>query len=97
MILSDAGNQNALPPPPSGWFDFRYSVLQDGSLAVLRVDFDVYGREGGSSMSSDFGMLLDQGRILARIDILGGNADAGVVDFPLEAAYPLFDRLPNGE
>jgi len=35
-----------LPAPPTGWFDYGYAVLWNGSLALIRSDRDIHTEWG---------------------------------------------------
>jgi len=42
-VLPSFATVSPLPQPPSGWYDYWYSVSHDGALALVRVDRDFTG------------------------------------------------------
>jgi len=43
--LSDFVTAQPLPTPPAGWWNYDYSVLGDGALALIRIDRDLMGAD----------------------------------------------------
>jgi hypothetical protein len=77
-----------LPPPPSGWYDYGYSISHDGALSVVRVN-------------RDFAGLGPRERYLAwaetrlRLSSLREGVEIDAVE-TAASTWPQVDRLPSG-
>ena len=99
--LPTFGDTIHLPALPAGWHALHYNVLADGDLAVVVADVD---------FASEWARLSAADRLPAPPSRLLEMADAGTArvllwadgkwadgpSFPLEFAYPLLDRFPDG-
>jgi len=86
-----------LPDPPPGWFDYDYTVLVDGRLALVRAECDLLaetrkwwerGREGASRAPAF-------GDVRGRLSDFDGEREGDVVEVAL-GDYPHVDRLADG-
>lgn len=86
-----------LPRPGPGWNDVGYAITLDGTLAIMRADFDVRAawrgvlRAGGSR--KDLRLPTDA---RARILIFDGRNEVPGIELPLLYPFPYFDRLADG-
>jgi hypothetical protein len=90
-----------IPTPENGWFEFRYSSLADGSLALLRATHDIPAacRKRTKLIESGWtGSLpnLFPSGTLARLSIFDGAVEAAAFEFELDSAWPILDRFPCG-
>jgi hypothetical protein len=97
--LPHLGSAVRLPDPPAGWFDFAYSVLLDGTLAILRTDRD---------LPAEFSLWRRRARdgepVVPRPDVRNARVRVSIFDgvgetSPLElrsAPTMLFGRLADG-
>ena len=90
-----------LPPVQAGWFDYRYSILADGSLAVLRATYDVrsalrerHAMMAAATVGQPLPPLCPEGT-MARLSVFDGTAETAGFEFELESSHPLFDRLDD--
>jgi hypothetical protein len=98
-------SEGELPSPAAGWFDLTMAITNDGRLARLQASVDVRSalrerREGamaGTLASGVAGSPLFPSGTLAKIVLFDGATELAVCTFALEATWPLFDRLPNGQ
>ena len=85
-----------LPEPSTGWFDYGYAVLMDGTLALVRTDLDVhaeYTRWRAQSKRYNRRPKLWNGR--TRLSIFDGSVESEAIEVPLGFA-PVVDRLADG-
>lgn len=93
------GTRTSLPSPPSGWFDYGYSVLMDGRLAFLRTDIDyhdAYWRWWQNWQNGDRTTLAPTiaGRPL-RISTFDSGEEQAAFEI-VSPYFPLVDRLADG-
>lgn len=93
------GTTIPLPAPPAGWFDYDYTVLWDGNLALVRTDHDVhseYWRRQGQSQGGDIHTyqpnLRDTRLRLSKFD---GSVEIGAIEIPA-GSWPKVDCLADG-
>lgn len=88
-----------LPNPPQDWFDYRYYVLSDGTVAVLLTDRDI------NTEYQDWAKLAfdettwtprpDFWECNARLYTLTPDGQSELISFPL-VRFPEMDRFPDG-
>lgn len=92
-----------LPLPPTGWFDYHYSVLMDGRLALVRTPRDVHSewttwRNSTKRASLDGSpppVQPDLWGDIMRLSIFDGTNETDVTIVPA-SAYPLVERCADG-
>lgn len=72
-----------LPPSPMGWFDYGYTALADGRLALIRTSKDIHAKH---MRWGDAGM---------RLSIFDGAAETDVTVVS-SGTHPKVDRLADG-
>jgi len=87
-----------IPPPEAGWFELRYAILADGSLALIRATHDVWSehRKRREMMAAGFrGSFppLFPPETRARLSVFDGTTETVAFQFELDSPYLLFDRL----
>jgi hypothetical protein len=90
------GTTISLPESPTGWFDYGYAVLMDGTLGLVRTDHDVHAAYRQWRTQSERGRTpakLWDGRI--RLSVFDGSIESEAIEVPLGFA-PLVDRLADG-
>lgn len=93
------GTTIPLPEPPIGWFDYDYSVLMDGTLALIRTDLDIHAETAhwrarvkrGGTPARPAGLW--SGR--ARLSTFDGRVEGCAMEVPLGRG-PIVDRLADG-
>jgi len=83
-----------LPIPPTGWFDYGYAILCNGSLALVRADRDIHALwsekvRGGDIHASDFS------NWHVRLSVFDGNIESDAIEVPA-GNWPKVDRLADG-
>ncbi|MBI5940518.1 MAG: hypothetical protein HY859_08840 [Caulobacterales bacterium] len=81
-----------LPIQPEGWRDFRYAVLIDGSLGVMRVEARFHEAYRQWRLKPDVGLDWN-GRF--QLSAFDGEVESSAVEVPMTFA-PVFDRLRDG-
>jgi hypothetical protein len=88
-----------LPRPPEGWFDYRYYLLADGTLALLRADRDLNAEYKAWWQRLQSGehreRMPDPSTAKARLSVLGPNGESLPISAPM-VWHPIIDRLPDG-
>ena len=88
-----------LPSPPPGWFDYRYYVLSDGALAILRADRDVnteYRAWWEKARTGTFRQKMpDLWMGSARLSTFTESGESASISVPL-VRFPELDRFPDG-
>jgi hypothetical protein len=86
-----------LPKPPPGWFEYQYSVLTDGSLALIRADSDILSeyRQWENESRDSKSPVPSLGKARGRISVFDGERESEVVEVNL-GYYPIVDRFPDG-
>jgi hypothetical protein len=93
-------DQTILPEPEAGWFNYSFSVLSNGALAVFQTDSDIQQKFRKWFDMSDSGRSARRmpnpwvGN--ARLCVVLENGDVEFVKVPL-VPHPLIDRLPDGQ
>lgn len=89
-----------LPATPEGWFDYGYTALADGRLALIRTRKDVHGEHvrwweavNGGDRSRKYPKVWDDDM---RLSIFDGNTESDVALMP-SGAHPVVDRMPDGQ
>ncbi|MET3712151.1 hypothetical protein ABIC65_002863 [Sphingomonas trueperi] len=88
-----------LPATPEGWFDYGYTALADGRLALIRTRKDVHSEfrrwreaaQGGWGSPKHPQVWDDQ----MRLSIFDGTTESDVAILP-SGAYPVVDRMSDG-
>lgn len=97
--LVTADRTVALPEPPEGWFDYKYAVLMDGSLGLLRTNTDFHAAyahwraefsRGNYNVSRP---VLRNERV--RLSTFDGIAESQAIEVPSGFA-PVLDRMADG-
>ena len=89
----------SLPEPLTGWFDYGYAVLMDGSLALFRTDVDIraglkqWRAQATSGDRQALQPMLWGGN--ARLSTFDGTTESKAIEVPLGFA-PKVDRLADG-
>lgn len=95
----DTSGPVALPTVPLGWFDYRYYVLSDGALAILRTQRDIdadYRRWWEKAQRATFPRRMpDLWAGSARLSTLTDSGESAPINIPL-VRYPEIDRLSDG-
>ncbi len=94
------GTTVPLPAPPAGWFDYDYTVLWDGNLALIRTDHDIHseywrwqGRsQGGGDTHTNQPNFRDTRLRLSKFD---GSVEIGAIEIP-SGSWPKVDCLADG-
>lgn len=88
-----------LAAPPSGWFDYRYYLLSDGSLGILRTDRDINSDHQAWWKRVQSGEhhepMPDLWTGLARLSVLTPEGENAPVSVPL-IRHPEIDRFADG-
>jgi len=88
-----------IPTSPSGWFDYRYYVLSDGALAILRADRDINAEYRAWLEKAQTGTFRQSMPDLwtgsARLSTLTEGHESAPLSVPL-VRYPQLDRFPDG-
>jgi hypothetical protein len=97
--LTEIADQIPLPTPPAGWFDYSYTPLMDGRLALIRTqrDFHTEYRQWMQAVSSgDHSSPAPdvQGSDL-RLSIFDGVTETEVTTIP-PVRFPVVDRMADG-
>jgi hypothetical protein len=90
------GTTILLPEPPTGWFDYGYAVLMDGTLALVRTDRDVHAEFARWRAQSKRGRTpakLWDGRM--RLSVFDGSVESEAIEVPL-GFVPIVERLADG-
>ncbi|MBP1858926.1 hypothetical protein [Rhizobium herbae] len=87
-----------LPEPPGGWFDYSFTVLMDGNLAIVRTDIDVrtgYLRWWEQRSENPYAAApeLWNGRI--RLSVFDGISESHIVEVD-SRPHPVVSRLADG-
>ena len=72
-----------LPEPSTGWFDYGYAVLMDGTLALVRTDLDIhaeYARWRAQSKHYNRRPKLWNGRM--RLSTFDGSMESEATEVP---------------
>jgi hypothetical protein len=90
----------AVPRPETGWFEYAYAVLADGSLARLQVSFDVRTarqdhRRKMHAQEPAGPSPLYPSDTRGRITVLDGTTLSPGPEFAFGALFPMFDRLTD--
>jgi hypothetical protein len=86
-----------VPPLPEGWQVVAYSVLSDGSLAIIGSDADLRHEWRRDAEGRVLGKPLEiAATASARIWVFDGAEMADGPTFPLLTPFPVFDRFPDG-
>lgn len=89
----------ALPRPPTGWFDYGYTVLMDGGLALVRarldyhVAFEAWRRAWQADDTNAAQPTPGDGEV--RLSIFDGMAESEVTHIS-PGFFPMVDRLADG-
>lgn len=93
------GEATPLPPPPTGWFDYGYTALMDGKLALVRTPMDVHAayRQWWEAINNGDRKLRkpafwDRD---VRLSIYDGSAETSVAIVP-SGRYPIVDQTADG-
>jgi hypothetical protein len=88
-----------LPTTPEGWFDYGYTALADGRLALIRTRKDIHSehmrwREAakGGRLSPNYPKVWDDHM---RLSIFDGSTESNVAVMP-SGAYPIVDQMADG-
>ncbi|MCW4463571.1 hypothetical protein OK349_17830 [Sphingomonas sp. BT-65] len=88
-----------LPATPEGWFDYGYTALADGRLAVIRTRKDVHAEHmrwweavNGDDQSRKYPKVWDADM---RLSIFDGIAETDVAIMP-SGAHPIVDQMADG-
>ncbi|KHS45926.1 hypothetical protein [Novosphingobium subterraneum] len=88
-----------LPATPEGWFDYGYTALADGRLALIRTRKDVHSEHmrwweaaKGGWRSPKYPKVWDDDM---RLSIFDGSTESNVAVMP-SGAHPIVDRMPDG-
>lgn len=88
-----------LPSAPPGWFDYRFYLLSDGTLGVLRTDRDINGeyrtwweREQKARFPRK---MPDFWNGSSKLHRLSDNGESATIDVPL-VRHPEIDRFADG-
>lgn len=88
-----------LPPTPEGWFDYGYTALADGRLALIRTRKDVHAEHtrwweavNGGDQSRKYPKLWDADM---RLSIFDGAVETDVAVM-LSGAHPIVDQMADG-
>ena len=88
-----------IPTAPAGWFDYRYYVLSDGKLAVLRADRDINGEYRAWRTKAQRAIfprkMPDFWKGKACISVIEKNGESAPIGVPL-VRYPQIDRFVDG-
>lgn len=88
-----------LPQPPEGWFDYRYYLLADGTLALLRADRDLNAEYKAWWQRVQSGehreRMPDPSTAKARLSVLKPDGESPPISVPM-VWHPIIDRLPDG-
>jgi hypothetical protein len=94
-----SGTTTLLPAPPAGWFDYRYAVLWNGDMALVRTDCDFHTEFGqwrdqvqSGNLHAPKPSLRDARLRLSKFD--GGN-EIGAIEVPA-GLWPTVDCLADG-
>ena len=100
MIAASSIAENIpIPSAPTGWFEYGYTALMDGRLALIRTRTDVHKeyQRWWSAVNSDSPNL----RLPSfwnddvRLSVFDGEAETDVVAVP-SGSYPIVDRMADG-
>lgn len=99
IAASSIAEIKAIPSAPSGWFDYGYTALMDGRLALIRTRTAVHAeyQRWWSAVNSDSPDL----RLPTfwnddvRLSVFNGGAETDVVAVP-SGSYPIVDRTADG-
>jgi hypothetical protein len=88
-----------LPTTPVGWFDYGYTALADGRLALIRTRKDIHGEQmrwweaaKGGWRSSEYPKIWDD---QMRLSIFDGSTESDVSIMP-SGAHPIVDQMADG-
>lgn len=88
-----------LPQAPNGWFDYRYYLLADGTLGLLRADRDLNAEYKAWWQRVQSGKhqerMPDPSTAKVRLSVLGPDGETAPISVPM-VSYPEIDRLPDG-
>lgn len=87
------GTTIPLPEPPAGWFDYRYALLMDGTLAVSRTDRDIHAEFAAWRSQALTDRAFPPAR--ARLSTFDGISERPAFDVPL-CLVDAVDRLADG-
>ena len=95
----DLGATTFLPAAPAGWFDYRYAILLDGNLALIRSDRDIHAeyadwwdRAQGGDLQARQPNLRDARLRLSKFD---GAVETGAITVPA-GHWPKVDCIADG-
>lgn len=101
----ETASMSHLPTPMSGWQPVSYTVLADGTLAVLATDVDLAGEHQRINAAFQASTPPDPPSRLVEL-CANGNAHIWITTpngawvagptFPLETPFPQFDRFGDG-
>ncbi|MFT3986277.1 hypothetical protein [Aestuariivirga sp.] len=84
-----------LPLAPQGWFDYKFYLLSDGTLAVLRADRDINGQHqawrNNNMVGPNPNYLIENGRL----SVINAEGESSYINLP-SVIFPLVDRFPDG-
>ena len=89
------GTTISLPEPPTGWFEYGYAVLMDGTLALLRADHDIWAALRHWKVGGARGFLPKLWDGHARLSIFDGRAESDAIEVQLGFS-PIVSRLADG-
>jgi hypothetical protein len=88
-----------LPEAPKGWFDYRYYLLADGTLALLRADRDLNAEYKAWWQRVQSGehqeRMPDVSTAQTRLSVFGPDGESSPISVPM-VQHPEIDRLPDG-
>ncbi len=97
-------NPVALPAPPAGWFDYGYTALMDGKLALVRTRVDVHAewsrwRQALIDAATNGGESPPQPNLWdgdIRLSTFDGETESKAIYVP-PGLFPKVDRTPDGD
>ncbi|MGK6321355.1 hypothetical protein [Sphingomonas sp. DT-204] len=97
--LETIAQMTPLPATPEGWFDYGYTALADGRLALIRTRKNVHAEHmrwwevvNGGGQSREYPKVWDGDM---RLSIFDGIAETDVAVVP-SGAHPIVDRMADG-
>jgi len=99
IAASSISETKAIPSAPTGWFDYGYTALMDGRLALIRTRSDVHAeyRRLWAALNSQSPNLQPPTfwNDDVRLSVFDGEAETDVVAVP-SGSYPIVDRMSDG-
>lgn len=99
IAASSIADSKPIPPAPAGWFDYGYTALSNGKLALIRTRTDVHAEDqrwwkavNGESPSLRLPSFWDED---LRLSVFDGEKETDVVAVP-SGSYPIVDRTSDG-